>query len=372
MVRSSRRAYPCLVVPSHGFLDPPMKFGLHYLLSCADGQSPVARYRETLEQATRAEALGFESVWPVEHHFAPNVSILPCPALLLAAVAARTRTLRLGTAIVQLPLAHPLRVAEELATLDVLSDGRVEFGVGRGGNPTHFAGYGVPMAESRDRMSEALDFIRAAWTADRFSFHGRFFEADDLALSPRPVQRPHPPIRVAANSVDTATWAGRAGHPILVASNVNPIPALRTLVPQYRRARAEAGHPADADDVTLLMPVFVGERRAEIQRDVAPSVRQFAHNAASVAAPWLARASDAERPKLQAILDGARAMTYDTVNDVTGIFDTPDACIERLRWVHEELGPGRVICWFNFGGLIPHERVMRSMELFSSHVMPFV
>ena len=90
-----------------------MKFGLHYLLSCAAGQSAAERYRDTIDQATRAEGLGFESVWPVEHHFNPTVSILPCPALLLAAIAARTSTLRLGTAIVQLPLAHPMRVAAQ-------------------------------------------------------------------------------------------------------------------------------------------------------------------------------------------------------------------------------------------------------------------
>src|SRR5215218_7786078 len=157
-----------------------MKFGLHYLLSCAPGQSPAQRYGHTVDQATRAEGLGFESVWPVEHHFNPAVSILPCPTLLLAAIAARTTTLRLGTAIVQLPLAHPIRIAEELATLDVLSNGRVEAGVGRGGNPTHFAGFGVPMSESRDRMIEALDYIRLAWTSDRFSFRGQHYEAEDL------------------------------------------------------------------------------------------------------------------------------------------------------------------------------------------------
>ena len=184
-----------------------MKFGLHYLLSCADSQSPVHRYSETIDQATRAEALGFESVWPVEHHFNRAVSILPCPALLLAAVAARTTTLRLGTAIIQLGLAHPLRVAEELATLDVLSGGRVEFGARRGSNPSHFGGFGVPMTESRDRMVEALDYIRQAWTNERFSFRGKFFQADDLALAPRPVQQPHPPIRVAANSVSSGRAA---------------------------------------------------------------------------------------------------------------------------------------------------------------------
>src|SRR4029453_10233280 len=123
-----------------------MKFGLHYLLSCAEGQSPAQRYRETLEQAVHAESLGFESAWPVEHHFNSTASTLPCPALFLAALAARTSTIRLGTAIVQLPLAHPMRIAEELATLDVLSGGRVELGVGRGGHPAPSAGFAGAMS----------------------------------------------------------------------------------------------------------------------------------------------------------------------------------------------------------------------------------
>jgi alkanesulfonate monooxygenase SsuD/methylene tetrahydromethanopterin reductase-like flavin-dependent oxidoreductase (luciferase family) len=120
-----------------------VKFGLHYLLSCSDTQSPTQRYRDTLEQAIHAEALGFESVWPAEQHFNQRICALPCPALLLAAIASRTSTLRLGTAIVQLPLAHPMRIAEEIATLDVLSGGRVEFGVGRGANPLHYKNLGV-------------------------------------------------------------------------------------------------------------------------------------------------------------------------------------------------------------------------------------
>src|SRR5215469_18263582 len=146
-----------------------MKFGLHYQLPCHNLQSPVQRYRDTLEQAAHAEDLGFESVWPVEQHFDPELSILPSPLLLLAALAERTRNLRLGIAIVLLPLSHPIRVAEEIATLDVLSNGRVEFGIGRGAIPTHFTGFGVPQAESRERFVEALEVIIKAWSTERVS-----------------------------------------------------------------------------------------------------------------------------------------------------------------------------------------------------------
>lgn len=348
-----------------------MKFGLHYLMSCADTQSPVQRYRDTVEQAARSEALGFESVWPVEQHFNRNFSILPCPALMLAAIAERTRTLRLGTAIVQLPLTHPLRVAEEIATLDVLSGGRVEFGVGRGSNPLHFAGYGVPLPESRERFIEGLDFIRQAWTQERFSFKGRFFQADDVALSPKPVQKPHPLMRLAVSTPETGEFAGRSGYPIFVAANVNPWPKLRELLPVYRNARKEAGHAENGDEVTILMPLFVGESRVQIKQEVEPSIKQYAYFVSSAFAALMQKIpSDAERDKLQGLLENMRRTTYETVNDIMGIYDTPDACVERLKQVQQEFKPGRVICWFNFGGLVPHEQVLRSMELFSSKVLP--
>src|ERR1700687_5062430 len=161
-----------------------MKFGLHYQLPCHDGQSAVQRYRDTIEQAAHAEALGFESVWPVEQHFDTDLSILSPPLLMLAAVAERTRTLRLGIAIILLPLSHPVRMAEEIATLDVISNGRVEFGAGRGSVPTHFRGFGIDQAESRERFLEGIEVILKAWTTDRISYHGRFFNLEKLSVVP--------------------------------------------------------------------------------------------------------------------------------------------------------------------------------------------
>ena len=135
---------------------------------------------------------------------------------MLAALAERTRTLRLGIAIILLPLSHPLRVAEEIATLDVISNGRVEFGIGRGAVPNHFRAFGVPIAENRDRFVEGLEVIRQAWTSDRVSFHGRFFDIERVAVVPKPVQQPHPPIGVAVNSEETLAMTGRMGLPIYV------------------------------------------------------------------------------------------------------------------------------------------------------------
>jgi natural product biosynthesis luciferase-like monooxygenase protein len=348
-----------------------MKVGVHYLLSCADGQSPVQRYRDTVEQAVHADALGFESVWPVEQHFNRKVSISPCPALLLAAIAERTRSLRLGTAIVQVPLHHPLRVAEEAATLDVLSGGRVELGLGRGSNPDHFAGFGVDVADSRDRFVEGLELIRLALSQERVSFRGRYYRTDAVSLAPRPVQTPHPVMRVAANSPETAALAGRLGLPVIFATHINPLPKLGQLASLYRQAREQAGHdPVVPDDITVLTPLYVSLTPEQVRADTEPTLKNFAQLAASALASATAKMPEAERTKVQPVVDRLARLQFEELNDGLGILDTPDGCAERLSHLQRDLGVGRVIAWFNFGGLIPHDMVMRSMELFATRVLP--
>jgi alkanesulfonate monooxygenase SsuD/methylene tetrahydromethanopterin reductase-like flavin-dependent oxidoreductase (luciferase family) len=348
-----------------------MKFGLHYLLSCSDDQSVVRRYEDTIEQAVYAEDLGFESVWPVEQHLGRQASALPCPAILLAAIAARTSKIRLGTGIVQLPLHHPLRVAEEMATLDVLSKGRVEFGVGRGSNPEHFKGFGLDIAENRARFAEFVDYIRLAWENEGFSFSGRFASAHNLRLSPSPLQREQLPLHVAANSAETIEWAGQRGLPVIVASHVNPMPRLEELLGLYRKARREGGHGRAAPgDVSLLMPLFVG--RGDLERALAPSIANYVRLVTETLAPALERAPDGpDKARLLGIVAQMRNTNFARVNDGMGIFDDPERCVSRLRMLRNRLGFGRLIGWFNFGGMIPHHQVVRSMELFASDVMPF-
>lgn len=348
-----------------------MKVGAHFLLSCAEGQSPVQRYRDTIDQAIQAEALGFESVWPVEQHFDSGISISPCPALLLAAIAERTRTLRLGTAIVQVPLHHPVRVAEEVATLDVLSGGRVDLGVGRGANPGHFTGFGLAVEDSRERFVEGLELLRRLLSAERVSHRGRHFQVEDLTLAPRPVQRPTPVVRVAANSPETATLAGQLGLPVIFASHMNPLPKLRELVATYARARAQAGQPPGRpEDVSVLTPLYVALTPEQVRADLEPTLRNFAHLAASALATAVAKLPEHERLKTQPAVERLGRLGFDEMNDGLGILDTPDGCAERLQRLQKELGAGRVIAWFNFGGLVPHPAVMRSMELFATRVMP--
>jgi len=344
-----------------------MKFGLHYQLPCHDGQSAVQRYRDTIEQAAHAEALGFESVWPVEQHFDTDLSILSAPLLMLAAVAERTRTLRLGIAIILLPLSHPVRMAEEIATLDVISNGRVEFGIGRGSLPEHFTGFGISQSENRDRFLEGLEIILKAWGNERLSYHGQFFDIEDLSVVPKPVQQPHPPIRVAANSPETFELMGRMGIPIFAAAQVNPFLKIKEYLPIYREARVAAGHPDHGgEDVTVLVPTYVANTRAQVRQEMEPSVMRWLQTAASRYTSRLAAGMQAAPERYERM----RSMTYERAGQVMGIFDTPEACVERLHQFQEDFNMGRIITWFNQGGLVPHAQVMRSMELFAAKVMP--
>ena len=352
-----------------------MKFGIHYQLPCGAGQSPADRYRDTIDQAVHAERLGYESVWPVEQHFSPASSILPSPLVFLAAIAARTTSLRLGTGVILLPLAHPLRVAEDIATLDLLSGGRVDCGVGRGMDPSHFAGYGIDQAGSAARLDEGMQILRTALTGERFTYHGRFHQIRDAMLAPRPVQTPHPPIRLAANSSQTLEWAGQLGLPVLVAAHVNPLPRLREMLGGYRQAREAAGHPTGPDDITVLAPVFTAPTRGQLKADTAAGFGWLDDTVRAKLRQWRAAApagpaGDATRRRLDEMATHISAFDFDTMAQTRGILDTPEGCIEKLRALRDTVDAGRVICWFNVGGLLPPDTVLAAMELFAADVMP--
>src|SRR5437870_13539192 len=154
-----------------------MRFGFFDQLPCAAGFSERQRYRDIMAQIELGDELGFDTVWLGELHFSRTFSILADPLMVLAAAAQRTTRIRLGTAVTLLPLHNPVKIAEEAAIADILSDGRLALGCGRGTAPIHYAGYDIPQGESRERFEEALDFILQAWTHESFSFHGKYFHA---------------------------------------------------------------------------------------------------------------------------------------------------------------------------------------------------
>src|SRR4026209_1670076 len=192
-----------------------MRFGLFYQASEADGQTHAERYAEMLDLIALGDTLGFDVAWLAELHFGGAFSLLASPLMVVPGIAQRTRRIRIGTAGTLLPLHTPLSCAEQAATADLLSGGRLEFGVGRGSIPSQFHGFRVPLSDSRSRFVEALDIIRLAWTRERFSYAGAHYQVEDVSVVPRPVQRPHPPIRVAVHSAESFAHIGGLRPPAL-------------------------------------------------------------------------------------------------------------------------------------------------------------
>ena len=348
-----------------------MEFGMFHEFQCPPGQSEAAAFAESFEQADAAERWGLDVLWLAELHVVPGQSVLSAPLVVASAIAARTSRIRIGTAVQVLPLCHPLRLAEEVATLDHISHGRLIFGIGRSGFPRTYEAYGVPYAESRERFAETLDILKAAWTQERFSHAGKYHSFRDVCLVPKPVQHPYPPIRIAATSADTFPGIGTLGYPIFAAVRLGTLSELGPNISAFRDAYAAAGHPGKGE-VFLRVPVYVGETEARARAEPEASVMTFyrylgqqLEESASLAG---ARAIEQRAERGQRLLN----IGYDEVLRDKIVVGTPDQVTERLLGLQAELGLDGIVAEMNCGRLIPHERVMRSLRLLCEEVMPRV
>jgi len=188
-----------------------MDFGINVDFAVRRGGTHDESFQEAFELIDLAEAMGVDTAWLGEAHFNPNRSVLSAPIVVASAIAARTKRLRAGMAVQVLPLIHPLRIAEEAATVDQISQGRFEFGIGRSGNVRAYDIMGIDYAESKERFQEALDIILKAWSGETFSYDGKYNHITNATLTPSPYQKPHPPIRIAASSGDSFGRIGRLG-----------------------------------------------------------------------------------------------------------------------------------------------------------------
>ena len=218
-----------------------MEFGL-FAEQTRRGASQDDAFREMFALVDASEAWGLDVFWLAEMLINPTRSVLSAPLLVASWIAARTRRLRVGTAVQLLPLNHPLRVAGEVTTLDHLSQGRFDFGIGRSGSPRAYDALGVPYGESQERFFEALEIMLEAWKGERFSYEGKFFRFTDVAVAPRPYRLPHPPLRMAATTPETFPRVARMGLPIFVGLRGMSIPELAEHLRVYREAWREAGH----------------------------------------------------------------------------------------------------------------------------------
>ncbi|HEY7039417.1 MAG TPA: LLM class flavin-dependent oxidoreductase [Methylomirabilota bacterium] len=216
-----------------------MSFGLFYLMQRDEQWSEQSVYDSDVRQMLAAEALGYTSVWIAEHHF-NDYGLCPAPTVLAAYVAARTTTLRVGMGVSLLPLHHPVDLAEQLAVLDVVSGGRLDVGIGRGGTLQDYQTFQSDRDDSRARVEEGIALMQRCWSGAPFDFAGRFHTAERLHVRPRPIQRPHPPLYIAANSEDSVVSAARLGLPALSSFFV-PVPELQRRHTVYRDASLATG-----------------------------------------------------------------------------------------------------------------------------------
>jgi alkanesulfonate monooxygenase SsuD/methylene tetrahydromethanopterin reductase-like flavin-dependent oxidoreductase (luciferase family) len=308
-----------------------MRFGFFDQLPCPDGFTERQRYKDILAQIDLADTLGFDTAWLGEIHFIQQFSILSDPLMTLAAAAQRTRRIRLGTAVTLLPLHSPIKIAEEAAICDILSDGRLEFGVGRG-IARHYPSYGIPPEESRGRFDEALDFILAAWTSETFSFTGRYFQARDLALVPQPVQTPHPPVRIAANSPDTFPLAAERRLPLFASPLINPPDKLKAGLAVYRHSLPVGCH----GDTALAFPLHVAASREAARQQCEPGLMRFLRVATEAALPPAQDPASFEA--FRQVRERMSRVTFTDMDREIGVFGDPAYCAERIRALQEEYG----------------------------------
>ena len=241
-----------------------MHIGLTMECDYREGQTQEAAFDEAFSMSELAEEQGFDGVWVAERHFAPPsrpegiASVAAAPLIFASAIAARTSRLRVGTGVLVLPLGHPVRMAEEIATIDQISRGRFELGVGRSGFPRVYEGYDLSYGESRERFGEYLEVMRRAWTQELFSHEGKYYTFQDVGLVPKPYQKPYPPIRAAATTQESFAVMGALGLPIFVGLRGMTVTDVVAALHEYRKSWREAGFPGDGD-VILRLPVYVAE-----------------------------------------------------------------------------------------------------------------
>lgn len=345
-----------------------MEFGMFHQFPVVQGGTETEAFEQAFEQVDAAERYGLDAMWLAELHVDPERSVLASPMTIAGAIAARTSRIKIGIAVQVLPLCHPLRIAEEAATVDQISDGRLIFGVGRSGLPRTYEAYGVPYAESRDRFAETLQVIERAWGQPRFSFEGNYYRFDDVAVTPKPRQKPLPPIRIAASSPDTFPATGRLGYPIFAMPR-GTLADMAAPIESYRAAWREAGHAGEGK-VYLRVPLYVAETAERARAEPEPSIMHFFREQAARLRASANRAGTSAiegRAERAALLD---TLTYDDALRGKVILGTPDMVAEQLRELLETLGIDGILAELNTGGRIPHDCVVRALQLLCQEVMP--
>ena len=338
-----------------------MNFGTFLLMQSPSARSSQEIYTRAIDVAQAAEALGFHNVWLAEHHFS-TYGYLSRPAQLATYIAAKTSRVRVGTAVIVVPLHHPLVVAEEIATLDLVSGGRLDVGLGRGYQHYEFERFGLELESGRARWEESIDIILKAFGGRPFTYDGKLFKIPETTVFPQPLQKPRPPIWITAQSPDSVEGAVRRGFNVLTGGFGVPIERMAEFRRLFDRVVAEV-KPAEPLKVGVQRAVYVTDSHADARAAAEEPRRNM-------------RVTLSLRKHYERVEDGrAIAVPAPKEPDVDDLLDrflvigTPDTVIRQITRIRQEVGITHFNCSFWFGDLA-HARVLRSMELFSREVMP--
>ena len=350
-----------------------MQFGTFHIIQWHESKTQQQSIKEALEQIVLADELGFDAAWIGEHHFSRHglvSGIFP----MLGNVAARTRRIKIGTAVVVLPFHNPILAAQEAATVDLLSDGRLLFGIGSGYQRQEFQGLGVDLEEARDRFREYLEVILMAWSGapeERMTFHGEFVNVEDLWTMPKPLQKPHPPLYIAVStSPETVDFAARKNIQIIVGGPTAVMGQAPDVVKLWHSKMEEYHHEHDHLDPPVSMGVYVAPTMEEAEQDPVGLADFSTKILAQIGSPI---GKDGKPPKgyehwANRQRDRQMASEASRTGGIPKLYGTPEVVAERLEIVRD-LGIKHIISNFGFPGL-PHEKTMRSLELFATRVMP--
>ncbi len=367
-----------------------MKFALFYEIPVARPWTPDKEhqaYKNTIEQAVLGDKMGFHAFWTVEHHFLEEYSHCSNPEVLYGAVAALTNNIRIGYGVRLLPKPynHPIRTAESVAVLDLVSDGRVDFGTGRSSTRAELEGFDVDPDETREMWREALGHIVGAWTEDEYQADGKHWRMGaPRRVLPKPLQQPHPPIFGATSSMPGHKEMGIQGIGLCSFTVGLPPEMLANNIAMYREGLAECTQPAGkfrnetAATFTMVHCAPTAEEAKEVAKESFEWYPGYGGGLIASVAEWMEernRTDDLDTYQYTADMlarkrEGVMShITIDYLMDSgSAVMGTPDQCIASAK-KYEEVGCDLLLCLVN-PLKIPHEKVMQSIELLGKHVLP--
>ncbi len=349
-----------------------MKVSLFTEIQCATEASAADRLYEFLEQAELADTLGYRGFWIAEAHCQPRFFVLAAPYAVLGAVSQRTRRIRLGVAVNTLPVHHPVQLAEQAATLDLLTHGRMDFAAG-GGHPHSgvYECFGIDHKKTREMMEESLKIIRAAWTDDLLTYDGKFFRITGVVVNTKQLKNPHHPIYIAASSADGVDLTARLGLNLFLPIHTRTREQLINLSNSYWKSLEEHGHDPVHREIGLLVPMHLAKTAREAQNRAQDGIMNYYKIIGEMRSSyidWITRKgiNFPDRLSKSSMADG---LTFERICAEHAVIGDSDTAVTALKQLAEQTGAAHILAWMNIGS-VPSKFVLESMRQFARDVMP--